>query len=247
MSCNEHTQLPKAYDAARVQQHWQQRWLEASLFAVDSQDSLPADKPPKTPYVVLMPPPNVTGSLHNGHALFVTLQDILIRTHRMRGENALWLPGLDHAGIATQTVVERQLQIQEGKSRHDIGREAFIGKVWEWKERNGHRIVQQLQALGASADWNRLRFSMDSEHCEAVKHAFVQLWNEGLIYRGQRLVNWDVGSQTAISDEEVQHVTRKGQLVYFAYQLVAQSERITVATTRLETMLGGCGHCGTSR
>ncbi|MEM7402982.1 MAG: valine--tRNA ligase [Myxococcota bacterium] len=259
-------ELPKAYDAARIEQRWQQRWLQADLFAVRAADSLPASKPPKAPYVVLMPPPNVTGTLHNGHALFVALQDILVRTQRMRGNNALWLPGLDHAGIATQTVVERQLQIQEGKTRHDVGRKAFIGKVWQWKERNGDRIVQQLQAIGASADWSRLRFSMDPHHCEAVEHAFVQLWNDGLIYRGQRLVNWDVGSQTAISDEEVQHVPRKGQLVYFTYRLVCApsataaadaqhaakddpssqqhrvegqvSEGIVVATTRLETMLG---------
>lgn len=222
--------LMASYEPKQVEQHWYTQWLQSGIFE--------PNRPSQKPYVVMMPPPNVTGVLHNGHALFVTLQDICVRYHRMLGENALWLPGIDHAGIATQSVVERELKRHEGQSRHDLGRKAFIERVWEWKEKHGSRIVEQLQLLGASADWSRLHFTMDETCSLAVKEAFVRLWNEGLIYRGERLVNWDPATQTALSNEEVDHVTRDGILWKFAYQNADKSQEITVATTRPETMLG---------
>jgi valyl-tRNA synthetase len=257
--------LPKAYDAQQVEAHWYKVWADAGVFAADV-DAVKSGK--KKPYVIMMPPPNVTGSLHMGHALFVTLQDLLVRTHRMRGEAALWLPGVDHAGIATQAVVERELKRHENKSRHDLGREEFLKRVWAWKEKNGGRIVEQLKAMGASADWSRERFTMDEMCNRAVREAFVRMWNEGLIYRGERLVNWDPITRTALSDEEVEHEEKDGELWSFAYKvkgtgpLVAKTfpspsiegraegreatvmlppddtEEIVVATTRPETMLG---------
>ncbi len=231
--------LSKSYDAKEVESRWYDTWMDAKLFAAHAQDSLPNQIPFKKSYVVIMPPPNVTGALHNGHALFVTLQDVLVRYHRMLGENTLWLPGIDHAGIATQTVVERELVRTEKTNRHTIGRKAFLERIWQWKEKNGSRIVEQLKMMGASADWDRCRFTMDEGCTTAVKTAFVQLWNEGLIYRGERLVNWDPASQTALSDEEVEHVTREGELWHFAYALKNKPGReIVVATTRPETMLG---------
>jgi valyl-tRNA synthetase len=253
--------LSKSYDAAEVEARWYQVWQDAGVFVADLEA---ARSGKKKPYVVMMPPPNVTGSLHMGHALFVTLQDILVRTHRMRGEAALWLPGVDHAGIATQAVVERELKRHEGKSRHDIGREQFLERVWAWKEKNGGRIVEQLKAMGASADWTRERFTMDEMCNRAVREAFVRMWGEGLIYRGERLVNWDPGTHTALSDEEVEHEEKDGELWSFAYKLkgsgplsahsfpspsdparsatlmlpAADTPEIVVATTRPETMLG---------
>ncbi|OGQ14123.1 MAG: valine--tRNA ligase [Deltaproteobacteria bacterium RBG_16_71_12] len=254
--------LPKAYDARAVEAHWYRVWQDAGVF---TPDVAAVRAGAKRPYVIMMPPPNVTGSLHMGHALFVTLQDILIRTHRMRGEAALWLPGVDHAGIATQTVVERELKRHEGKTRHDLGRASFLERVWQWKEKNGDRIVTQLKAMGASADWTRARFTMDEQCNRAVKEAFVRLWHDGLIYRGERLVNWDPATGTGLSDEEVEHEEKDGELWRFAYQvkdagpLQAKSFaspqhddgrpatvmlpaddalEIVVATTRPETMLG---------
>ncbi|MEM7494865.1 MAG: valine--tRNA ligase [Myxococcota bacterium] len=223
-------ELPKTHDAVAVERYWLKngacRDAINRVSVVDPAGGKESGvEPPHSrssdaiPYVILMPPPNITGTLHNGHALFVTLQDILIRFHRMRGYKTLWLPGLDHAGIATQAVVERALRVEEGKSRRDVGRAEFLKRVWAWKERNGNRIIEQLKALGASADWDRLVFTMDPNHCKAVNEAFARLWNDGLIYRGRRLVNWDPKTGTAVSDEEVEHVTRKGELVYFAYPL----------------------------
>ncbi|HEY4222661.1 MAG TPA: class I tRNA ligase family protein, partial [Myxococcota bacterium] len=250
----------KQYDATEVEKRWYQVWQDAGVFLADV---AAVKSGQKKPYVIMMPPPNVTGTLHMGHALFVTLQDILIRTHRMRGEAALWLPGVDHAGIATQAVVERELERHEKKSRHEIGRAEFLKRVWSWKEKNGDRIVEQLKAMGASADWTRNHFTMDEQCNRAVKEAFVRLWNEGLIYRGERLVNWDAGSRTALSDEEVDKEERDGELWRFAYplktdKLVAHpytsphdptkqatamlspdgTPELVVATTRPETMLG---------
>lgn len=231
--------LCKSYDAKEVESRCYDTWMDAKLFTAHAQNSLPSQKPFKKSYVVIMPPPNVTGALHNGHALFVTLQDILVRYHRMLGENTLWLPGIDHAGIATQTVVERELVRTEKTTRHAIGRKAFLERIWQWKEKNGSRIIEQLKMMGASADWDRCRFTMDEGCSHAVKTAFVQLWNEGLIYRGERLVNWDPASQTALSDEEVEHVSREGELWRFAYALKNKpGKEIVVATTRPETMLG---------
>lgn len=231
--------LPKSYDASVVEAKWLHRWSDEQLFTPQAQKSLPKNNPPQKAYVIIMPPPNVTGALHNGHALFVTLQDILARFHRMKGENVLWLPGTDHAGIATQTVVERELFKTQKKSKHDLGREKFIAKIWEWKEKHGSQIIDQLKLMGASADWSRCRFTMDESCVLAVNTAFVQLWEEGLIYRGERLVNWDPAGQTALSDEEVDHENRKGELWKFAYKLKSDdSQEIVVATTRVETMLG---------
>lgn len=229
------TLLDKSYDTRKIESDWGKRWEQAEAFKADSNAVLSGKK---KPYVVMMPPPNVTGVLHNGHALFVTLEDILVRYHRMLGEESLWLPGVDHAGIATQAVVERQIK-QSGRDRLAMGREAFLEEVWSWKEKNGDRIVEQLKLLGASADWSRLRFTMDEICSNAVKKAFVDLWNDGLIYRGERLVNWDPGSHTALSNEEVDHEERDGLLFHFAYKLKADdSKEIVVATTRPETMLG---------
>ena len=232
--------LSKSYDAREVESRWYQVWSDAGVF---SPDVGAVRRGEKKPYVIMMPPPNVTGTLHMGHALFTTIQDILIRTARMRGFSALWLPGVDHAGIATQTVVERELKRHEGQSRHDLGREQFLERVWAWKEKHGARIVQQMQGMGASADWSRQRFTMDEMCNRAVREAFVRLWDEGLIYRGERLVNWDPTARTALSDEEVEHEEKDGELWRFAYMVKGSdgkptTDEIVVATTRPETMLG---------
>ncbi len=234
-SPNDTDELAKAYDPTEIETRWYPVWNDAGVFGASYADTLEGGKPP---YVIMMPPPNVTGTLHNGHALFVTLQDILIRYHRMKGYNALWLPGVDHAGISTQAVVERELKRHEKLSRHDLGREAFVERVWEWKERNGSRIVEQLKVLGASADWNRERFTLDDQCSRAVRTAFVRMWEEGLIYRGERLINWDPVTRTALSNEEVDHEDRAGELWQFAYSCSDGSGEIVVATTRPETMLG---------
>ncbi len=234
--------LPKAYDPTEVEARWYAIWDSAQVFRAEAADTLEGGC---APYVIMMPPPNVTGTLHNGHALFVALQDILIRYHRMKGRNTLWLPGVDHAGIATQAVVERELLRKEGHTRHEIGREAFMERVWDWKERNGDRIVEQLKVLGASADWSKQRFTMDSQCSRAVVEAFVRLWEEGLIYRGERLINWDPTIRTALSNEEVEYEDREGELWRFAYPLrdppPEGPHEIVVATTRPETMLGDTG------
>ncbi len=229
-------ELSKQYDSHEVEQRWYARWSDAGVFRADASKTL---NDGVAPYVIMMPPPNVTGTLHNGHALFVTLQDILTRYHRMQGKNALWLPGVDHAGIATQAVVERELKRHENTDRHQLGREAFLERVWAWKEKNGDRIVEQLKVMGASADWTRERFTMDEQCSAAVREAFVRMWNDGLIYRGERLVNWDPASHTALSNEEVDYEERDGELWEFAYKLKDDpSVEMVVATTRPETMLG---------
>ncbi|MGY9106895.1 MAG: class I tRNA ligase family protein, partial [Alphaproteobacteria bacterium] len=190
------------------------------------------------PYCIVIPPPNVTGSLHMGHALNNTLQDILIRYARMTGRDALWQPGMDHAGIATQMVVERQLA-EKGEARRDMGREKFLERVWEWKEESGGTITSQLRRLGASCDWSRERFTMDEGLSRAVLKVFVDLYKKDLIYRDKRLVNWDPKLETAISDLEVQQTEIVGHLWYFRYPVEGEEGRtITVATTRPETMLG---------
>ena len=186
----------------------------------------------------MIPPPNVTGSLHIGHALNSTLQDILVRWMRMSGRNTLWVPGTDHAGIATQNVVERQLA-KENIDRHALGREKFVEKVWEWKKEYGGRIINQLKRMGASCDWERERFTMDEGLSRAVREVFVTLYEEGLIYRGERLINWCPRCHTALSDIEVEHEDEKGKLYHIAYPLSHDHNiRLTVATTRPETMLG---------
>src|SRR6266568_9275617 len=188
-------EIADRYDPSIVESRWYREWEERGLFGAD-----PAS--PKPPYCIVIPPPNVTGSLHWGHALNNTLQDILIRYKRMDGYNALWVPGTDHAGIATQNVVERQLAA-EGKGRHDLGREAFIARVWKWKEESGGTITRQMRRLGDSVDWSRERFTMDEQRSLAVRTVFVRLYDEGLIYRGNRITNWCPNNMTALSDIEV--------------------------------------------
>ena len=208
-------ELPKSYEPAEVEARWFAFWAEHGVFRPSAD---PKDKRPT--YVIAMPPPNVTGSLHMGHALFGTIQDALVRHKRMQGYDVLWQPGVDHAGIATQTVVERQLK-REGTNRHELGREAFLARVWEWKEKSGGRIVEQMKVLGCSADWDRLKFTMDADLARSVKEAFVRLYDEGLIYRATRLVNWDVEAQTVLSDLEVETEENvQGELYEFAYPVV---------------------------
>ena len=221
--------LEKVYDPKAVEGKWYDFWMEHELFRADETSDAP-------PYSIVIPPPNVTGSLHMGHALNNTLQDILIRTKRMQGYNALWVPGMDHAGIATQNVVERQLA-EEGKTRHDLGREKFIERVWKWREESGGTIIHQLKRLGASCDWSRERFTMDEGLSRAVKEVFYRLYHEGLIYRGDYVINWCPRCHTALSDLEVEHEPHDGRLYYIRYPLKDGGELI-VATTRPETMLG---------
>ncbi len=221
----------KAYDPRAVEERWYRSWTDQGLFHADNGSA-------NAPFSIVIPPPNVTGSLHIGHALNATLQDVLVRWMRMSGRNALWVPGTDHAGIATQNVVERKLD-QEGVDRRTLGREAFIGKVWEWKRESGGRIIEQLKKLGASCDWDRERFTMDEGLSRAVREVFVRLYEEGLIYRGERLINWCPRCHTALSDIEVEHEDEKGKLYHIAYPLTGDPRvRLTVATTRPETMLG---------
>jgi valyl-tRNA synthetase len=226
--------LDKTFDPAAIQAAIYESWEKSGAFAAHP------DSPAK-PYCIMMPPPNVTGSLHMGHALTFTLQDILIRYHRMKGFDALWQPGTDHAGIATQMVVERQLEAEQS-DRHKLGREKFIERVWQWKGESGGTITRQLRSLGASPDWSRERFTMDEGLSVAVRKVFVQLHREGLIYRDKRLVNWDPKLHTAVSDLEVESKETKGSLWYLKYPVEGRpDEFITVATTRPETMLGDTG------
>ena len=222
--------MEKRFDSNYIEKKWYKRWLESGAFASNNQS-------PKEPYVIMMPPPNVTGSLHIGHALTFTIQDILIRFHRMQGLDVLWQPGTDHAGIATQMVVERELA-KSNLTRHGLGREKFIEKVWEWKEKSGGEITNQLRALGASPDWEKERFTMDEGLSKAVISVFVKLYKEGLIYRDKRLVNWDPKLLTAISDLEVEQKEVEGKFWYFKYPVENSDEFLTIATTRPETMLG---------
>ena len=222
------TFIEKTYDPQEIEQRWYQTWEKNGYFAPSNKGSA---------FCIMLPPPNVTGSLHMGHGFGFTLIDVLIRYHRMRGDNTLWQPGTDHAGIATQMVVERRLAL-EGKKRHDLGREAFIEKIWEWKEESGGNITRQLRRLGASLDWERERFTMDAELSYAVREVFIQLHAEGLIYRGKRLVNWDPVLLTAISDLEVVNQEEDGHLWHIRYPLVNSDHYVIVATTRPETLLG---------
>jgi valyl-tRNA synthetase len=223
-------QIPKQYDPAEVEPRWYSYWEEGGYFKV-------ADDAPRDPYTIMMPPPNITGMLHMGHGLQDTIQDTLIRYHRMRGMESFWVPGTDHAGIATQNVVEKQL-LKEGSDRHQLGRDSFIEKVWDWKEEYGDIISRQKRKLGDSADWSRERFTMDEGLSRAVRTAFVRLYEKGLIYRGNYIVNWCPKDHTAISDEEVDHKETKSHLWYFRYPVEENDRYVVVATTRPETMLG---------
>ncbi|HXG13264.1 MAG TPA: valine--tRNA ligase, partial [Gemmataceae bacterium] len=224
-------ELPKQYDPHEAQQRWLTFWDEHGFF-----HSRP--EPGRTPYCIVIPPPNVTGALHMGHALNNTLQDVLIRWRRMQGYNTLWMPGTDHAGIATQAVVERRLRVEEGKTRHDLGREELVKRIWQWKDQYEARILRQLREMGCSCDWARTRFTLDPVCARAVRVTFFKMFRDGLIYRGKRLVNWDTQLQTAVADDEIFHETVKGAFYTFRYPVKGTNEFIRFATTRPETMLG---------
>ncbi|WP_338865579.1 valine--tRNA ligase [Myxococcus stipitatus] len=225
------TELSKAYEPTEVEARRYAFWLERGYFRAEATSDKPA-------FSIVLPPPNVTGSLHIGHALTATIQDILTRWKRMSGFNALWLPGTDHAGIATQMVVEKELKKAEGKSRHDLGREAFLERVWTWKGKYGARIGEQHRYLGASLDWSRERFTMDEQSSAAVREVFVRLYEEGLMYRAQKLINWCPSCRTALSDLEVEHEEKAGTIWHIRYPIKDSDRTLTVATTRPETMLG---------
>jgi valyl-tRNA synthetase len=223
--------LDKSYTPSEIEPRLYEGWERAGAFAADPDSNA-------APFTIMIPPPNVTGSLHMGHALTFTVQDTLIRWHRMQGRDVLWQPGTDHAGIATQMVVERLLA-EQGVDRRELGREQFVERVWQWKGESGGTITRQLRRLGASLDWPRERFTMDDGLSAAVRKVFVELYRDGLIYRDRRLVNWDPKLQTAISDLEVESQEVKGSLWHIRYPIADESGRfITVATTRPETMLG---------
>src|SRR5271166_2369618 len=224
-------EISKAYEPQAVEDKWYQYWLDQKCFTPDPASVKPA-------YSIVIPPPNVTGVLTLGHVLNNTIQDILARRARMLGSEVLWLPGTDHAGIATQNVVERQLR-KEGKTRHDLGREAFLELVWEWKAKHGGIIINQLKRLGCSCDWTRERFTMDPEYSRCVQKVFVELYKKGLIYRGKRMVNWCPATQTALSDEEVEMKAQKGFMYHFKVEVAeAPGTWLTIATTRPETIPG---------
>jgi valyl-tRNA synthetase len=235
-------ELPKAYDPSVIEERWAEYWVRERLFDVPTPEDEPSPTAAGTQdtakkFTILLPPPNVTGRLHMGHMLNQTEMDILTRWHRMRGETALWVPGTDHAGIATQMMVERQLK-EEGTSRKEIGRSAFVEKVWAWRELYGDAILNQMKRLGASVDWSREYFTMDDRLSPAVKEAFIRLYEQGLIYRGAYIVNWDPSIQTAVSDLEVEHEERVGKIYHIRYPLADGTGSIVIATTRPETMLG---------
>jgi valyl-tRNA synthetase len=223
-------ELSKTFDSKAAEERWFQLWIDRGYFTADPARS-------GEPFSIVIPPPNVTGQLHLGHALNVTLQDVIVRMRRMQGYNTLWIPGTDHAGIATQNVVEREIA-KQGLTRHDLGREKFVARVWEWKETYGGKILHQLRRLGASCDWSRERFTLDPGLSRAVARVFVSLYREGLIYRGHRMINWCPRCETALSDLEVDHKDARGNLWHIRYPFVDGSGSITVATTRPETMLG---------
>ena len=222
--------LPTVYDAKSTEQEMYKFWEDGNYFKADAK----SDKPP---YTIVIPPPNVTGVLHMGHALDGTLQDILVRYHRMAGYETLWLPGTDHAGIATQNVIEKNLR-QEGKTRHDLGREKFIEKTWEWANEHKSAILNQFKRLGASFDRSRERFTFDEGCSDAVKEVFVKLYEKGLIYKGAYIVNWCPRCQSAISDVETEYETEQGHMWEISYPLKDEQGAIIVATTRPETMFG---------
>ena len=225
------SELPKAYQPQAVESKWYQYWLDEKFFEADPESTKPG-------FSIVIPPPNVTGMLHMGHVLNNTIQDILARKARMDGKEVLWLPGTDHAGIATQVMVEKSIR-KEGLTRHDLGREKFLEKVWEWKDKHGGIIINQLKKLGASCDWSRERFTMDEEYSRCVQHVFVELHKQGLIYRGKRMVNWCPASLTALSDEEVIMTPQKSFLWYFKVQVAEDPGTwMTIATTRPETIPG---------
>ncbi len=232
------SELPKTYNFRETEGRIYQMWEQRGYFQPSNDPNKPDFDPTKKPFVISIPPPNVTGELHLGHAMFVAIEDLMIRYHRMKGYSTLWVPGTDHAGIATQLMVEKSLA-QEGLTREQLGREEFLRRAWAWKEKYHARITSQIRRLGASCDWTRERFTLDEGLSRAVREAFVRLWEKGLIYRGPRLINWSPGLRTAVSDLEVEYSEEQGKLYYFKYMLADGSgEYIPVATTRPETILG---------
>src|SRR6266436_323048 len=224
-------ELPKRYDPNSVEPKWYQRWI-------DNRDFVANAKSAKPPFSIVMPPPNITGVLTLGHVLNNTIQDILSRRARMQGFEVLWLPGMDHAGIGTQTAVEKYLRRTQNKTRHDLGREEFLQRVLEWQDKHGGIIIEQLKRLGCSCDWTRQRYTLDHAYAAAVKKAFVDLYQRGLIYRGRRMINWDPAAQTALSDEEIVSKPQKGNLYFVRYEIVEEPGRfLEVATTRPETIM----------
>src|ERR1700691_2569775 len=232
-------EIEKVYEPQRFEPHWAKWWVESQLFHVEAGVAAGGQAEPY--FSLVIPPPNVTGSLHMGHMFEHSIIDAQIRWQRMRGVKTLWLPGTDHAGIATQIMVERQLA-EEGLTKHDLGREAFEARVWKWKEEYGGRIVEQMKRAGVSCDWSRERFTLDPGLSRAVREAFVRLYEKGLIYQGDYIVNWCPRCQTALSDLEVEHEESDGSLWHIRYPVVTNGdgsdESIVVATTRPETMLG---------
>ena len=240
------TEIPKQYEPAAAEAHWMPFWEERGDF--NANPPKPGDPHPKPPHVIMIPLPNVTGALHMGHALNGTLQDLLTRWKRMQGYEALWMPGTDHAGIATQSVVEKRMLEEEGLTRHDIGREALVKRIWTWKDAYEKRILSQLKGLGASCDWRRVRFTLDDVCSRAVRQTFFKMFKDGLIYRGKRLVNWDTFLQTAVADDEVYDEEIDGHFWTMNYPVIDESgqptgERISFSTTRPETMLGDTAVC----
>jgi valyl-tRNA synthetase len=228
-------ELPKRYDPGSVEPKWYQRWIDNRDFVANAKSSKP-------PFSIVMPPPNITGVLTLGHVLNNTIQDILCRRARMQGFEVLWLPGMDHAGIGTQTAVEKYLRRTENKTRHDLGREEFLQRVLEWQDKHGGIIIEQLKRLGCSCDWSRQRYTLDEDYARAVQRVFVDLYNKGLIYRGRRMINWDPAAQTALSDEEVINKPQRGNLYYVRYEIVDQPGKfLEVATTRPETIMADTG------
>src|SRR5271170_243998 len=226
------TEIPKAYEPQSVEDKWYDFWVKQGCFTANEKSTKPA-------YSIVIPPPNVTGMLHMGHVLNNTIQDLLARKARMEGKEVLWLPGTDHAGIATEGMVARQLRKEEKKTKQDIGREEFLKRVWTWKDKHGGIIISQLKKLGCSCDWSRERFTMDPDYVKVVQQVFVDLYKKGLIYRGKRMVNWCPATQTALSDEEVVMKEQKGFLYYFKVEVAeAPGTFLTIATTRPETIPG---------
>src|SRR5277367_4131979 len=226
------SEIPKAYEPQAVEAKWYDFWQAKDLFRADASSKKPA-------YSIVIPPPNVTGMLHMGHVLNNTIQDVLARKARMDGKEVLWLPGTDHAGIATEGQVAKQLRKEEKKSKQDIGREEFLKRVWTWKDKHGGIIIGQLKKLGCSCDWSRERFTMDPEYSKCVQQVFVELYKKGLIYRGKRMINWCPATQTALSDEEVEMKPQKGFMYFFKVEVAeAPGTWLTIATTRPETIPG---------
>ncbi len=227
-------ELPKQYQAAEAEKRWIKEWEDSGAFVAGRRNDAET-------YTIMLPPPNVTGILHMGHALNGVIQDVLARYKRMRGYDVLWMPGVDHAGIATQAVVERKLYQEEGLKREEMGREAFLARVWQWKEEHGDAIRRQYDRLGASCDWSREAFTMDENLSRGVRAAFVRLWEKDLIYRGARMVNWDCELQTAVGDDEIEDKETHGHLWHLRYPHAGGEGHVVVATTRPETMLGDTG------